>query len=285
MQIVKDYRENKELRDSFNELAKKVFNLEFEEWYRNGFWNEKYIPFSVVIDGKVVANVSVNKCDMNYNGEVLKLIQLGTVMTAPDYRGNGYAGMLMNEIMKEYEGKADGMYLYANDTVLEFYPKFGFHKKTEFQYSKHVKNITNDVTEKIPMETPEDWAGMVDIMKTKAQCGNMTLNGNEDLFMFYLSQFMKENVYYISSLDTHVIAEIDGDTLMIHAIFGEAAIDDVIASFGSRIRNVILFFTPVDITGYEEKVVEEEDTTFFVKGKAFETLGDYKFMFQAIAHA
>lgn len=285
MQIVKDYRENKELRDSFNELAKKVFNLEFEEWYRNGFWNEKYIPFSVVIDGKVVANVSVNKCDMNYNGEVLKLIQLGTVMTDPDYRGNGYAGMLMNEIMKEYEGKADGMYLYANDTVLEFYPKFGFHKKTEFQYSKHVKNITNDVTEKIPMETPEDWAGMVDIMKTKAQCGNMTLNGNEDLFMFYLSQFMKENVYYISSLDTHVIAEIDGDTLMIHAIFGEAAIDDVIASFGSRIRNVILFFTPVDITGYEEKVVEEEDTTFFVKGKAFETLGDYKFMFQAIAHA
>lgn len=285
MQIVKDYRENKELRDSFNELAKKVFNLEFEEWYRNGFWNEKYIPFSVVIDGKVVANVSVNKCDMNYNGEVLKLIQLGTVMTDPDYRGNGYAGMLMNEIMKEYEGKADGMYLYANDTVLEFYPKFGFHKKTEFQYSKHVKNITNDVTEKIPMETPEDWAGMVDIMKTKARCGNMTLNGNEDLFMFYLSQFMKENVYYISSLDTHVIAEIDGDTLMIHAIFGEAAIDDVIASFGSRIRNVILFFTPVDITGYEEKVVEEEDTTFFVKGKAFETLGDYKFMFQAIAHA
>lgn len=83
MQIVKDYRENKELRDSFNELAKKVFNLEFEEWYRNGFWNEKYIPFSVVIDGKVVANVSVNKCDMNYNGEVLKLIQLGTVMTDP----------------------------------------------------------------------------------------------------------------------------------------------------------------------------------------------------------
>ena len=113
----------------------------------------------------------------------------------------------------------------------------------------------------------------------------MTLNGNEDLFMFYLSQFMKENVYYISSLDTHVIAEIDGDTLMIHAIFGEAAIDDVIASFGSRIRNVILFFTPVDITGYEEKVVEEEDITFFVKGKAFEALGDYKFMFQAIAHA
>lgn len=108
---------------------------------------------------------------------------------------------------------------------------------------------------------------------------------NEDLFMFYLSQFMRECVYYIESSDTYVIAEIEGDTLMIHAIFGEASVDEVIASFGSAIRRAALFFTPTDRTGYEETVVDEEDTTFFVKGKAFETIGDDKFMFQAIAHA
>ena len=103
--------------------------------------------------------------------------------------------------------------------------------------------------------------------------------------MFYLSQFMKENVYYVNSIDTYVVAEVDGDTLMLHAIFGEASIDDVITSFGSNISNVILFFTPIDKTGYEEKKVDEEDTTFFVKGKAFEILGDYKFMLPAITHA
>ena len=48
---------------------------------------------------------------------------------------------------------------------------------------------------------------------------------------------------------------------------------------------MILFFTPIDKTGYEEKKVDEEDTTFFVKGKAFEILGDYKFMLPAITHA
>ena len=175
-------------------------------------------------------------------------------MTDPDYRGKGYARILMKKIMQEYEGRTDGMFLYANDSVLAFYPKFGFYEKAEYQYSRPVKNSTEDVTKKVPMDTADDWAKMVKVMKNKAQCGNMTMCGNEDLFMFYLSQFMRECVYYIGQSDTYVIAEIEGDTLMIHAIFGEASVD-------------------------------EENTTFFVKGKVFETIGDDKFMFQAIAHA
>ena len=49
------------------------------------------------VDGKVVANISVNKCNMNYNGKNLQLIQLGTVMTDPEHRGKGYARILMEK--------------------------------------------------------------------------------------------------------------------------------------------------------------------------------------------
>lgn len=285
MQLVKDYRDHKELRDSFNELAEKVFGLNFENWYQNGFWKDNYNPYSIVVDGKVVANVSVNKCNMEYNGSVLQLIQLGTVMTDPAYRGKGYARFLMEEIMNEYEDKVDGIYLYANDSVLDFYPKFGFARRKEFQYRKSVTNHTNDVTELIPMHTPKDWDKLVAIMKKKPQQGNMIMTGNEGLFMFYLSQFMTENVYYIEDGDTYVVAEVDEDSLMIHAVFGEMSLEKVIASFGEKIKKVVLFFTPVDATGYEEETVNVDDTTFFVKGKVFENLGDYKFMLQAISHA
>ncbi len=106
---------------------------------------------------------------------------------------------------------------------------------------------------KAPMDTADDWAKMVKVMKSKVQCGNMTMCGNEDLFMFYLSQFMRECVYYIGQSDTYVIAEIDGNTLMIHAIFGEASVDEVIASFGSAIRRTALFFTPTDRMGYDTR--------------------------------
>ena len=64
-----NYRDNDVLRASFNELAEKVFGLNFEGWYQHGFWKDNYNPYSVVVDGKVVSNVSVNRCDVNYNGK------------------------------------------------------------------------------------------------------------------------------------------------------------------------------------------------------------------------
>ena len=59
---------------------------------------------------------------------------------------------------------------------------------------------------------------------------------------------------------------------MIHAIFEEASVDEVIASFGSAIRRAALFLRRRRM-GYEETVVDEENTTFFVKRKAFEQSG------------
>ena len=59
-EIIKNYRDNEQLRHSFNELAMKTFDIDFEDWYQNGYWTDRYNPHSIVIDGKVVANVSVN---------------------------------------------------------------------------------------------------------------------------------------------------------------------------------------------------------------------------------
>jgi len=60
-EIRKNYRDNEGLRKSFNELANQTFGINFENWYQNGFWKDNYNPYSVVVDGEVVANVSVNK--------------------------------------------------------------------------------------------------------------------------------------------------------------------------------------------------------------------------------
>lgn len=50
-------------------------------------------------------------------------------MADTDYWGKGYARILMEKIMQEYEDRTDGMFLYAYDSVLEFYLKFGFYEK------------------------------------------------------------------------------------------------------------------------------------------------------------
>lgn len=111
----------------------------------------------------------------------------------------------------------------------------------DYRDNKVLRDSFNGLAKKALMDTADDWEKMVKVMKSKAQCGNMTMCGNEDPFMFYLSQFMRECVYYIGQSDTYVIAEIEGNTLMIHAIFGETSVDEVIASFGSAIRRAALF--------------------------------------------
>lgn len=147
-QLISDYKQNEKYKESFNDLAKHVFELDFKGWYDRGCWNDNYICYSYVDGDKVIANTSINKMNVISNGKEYKVIQLGTVMTHPDYRHQGLATKLMNHIIKKYEKDYDFIYLFANDTVLEFYPKFGFEKVQESSFSLKVSNMIRQIDKK-----------------------------------------------------------------------------------------------------------------------------------------
>ena len=88
--LYKQVRELPEIRESFFRLAQKVFGLSFREWYEAGFWSERYIPYTLAHNGRAAANVSVNRMQFSWQGRVRQYIQLGTVMTDPEYRGRGW---------------------------------------------------------------------------------------------------------------------------------------------------------------------------------------------------
>ena len=207
IEVCKNYREDNKLRKSFNELSENVYDLSFEYWYQNGYWKDNYNPYSVVEDGKVVANISVNHMNMMMNGEKKYLIQLGTVMTDPEYRGRGYMNELMKEVDKDFMGKCDGIYLFANDSVLDFYPKFGYRVENEYQYSKQVNNLSERTVKKVEMNQKSDWDSIKAIIDESQAFYGFDMVDNSDLDMFYLSEFMKENVFYVERLNAYVVAE------------------------------------------------------------------------------
>ena len=98
MNIIHSYRNDKALRDSFNRLAEQTFGLNFEGWYQNGFWKENYDPHSIVENGTVLSNVSVNRTDLLIAGRQYRILQLGTVMTAESCRGRGFGRAIMEYI-------------------------------------------------------------------------------------------------------------------------------------------------------------------------------------------
>lgn len=269
--VVKTIRDDKKLRHSFNELAKKTFDLGFEDWYQNGFWGDRYIPYSVVMDGKVVANVSVNHTDMFWSGSKRHLIQLGTVMTEESCRNQGMIRRLMEEIEKDFGKEADGIYLFANDSVLDFYPKFGFRKSVEYQYSKKVSGQGERLAQAVPMKSSEDWKILVEAIEGSVPQGRLELTGNSSLIMFYVTKFMQGDVYFLARQQAYVIAKMQGDELILYNIFAPERVDpeEVAKSFGREIKKLRLCFVPWEDFGYEKELLCEEDSSFFVKGDLF----------------
>lgn len=284
MEFIKNYRTNDVLRRSFNKLAENTFGINFESWYQNGFWNDLYIPYSIAENNEIIANVSINLINISCDKGILHLIQLGTVMTKTEYRNQGLIRKIMTEIEKDFAHRIDGVFLFANNEVLDFYPKFGFKRAKEFQYSKNV-NITEKSTIKhSPLKCKDEFDVLVKAINSNQFCGRFDMTNNSDLVMFYVSNFMQENVYYNEVMNAYVIAEIDGENLFIHNVFADSQVelDKIIASFGGRIKKVSLGFVPKDTNGYDVKELKEYDTTLFVRGFSFE---NKKLMFPTLSHA
>lgn len=286
MEIVKNYRHNAALRQSFNALAEATFGLNFEQWYRDGFWGDNYNPYSVVLEGEVIANVSVNRTDMVIDGQRRRLYQLGTVMTAESCRRRGYIRAIMAEIEKDI-ADADGVYLFANDNVLEFYPKFGFTRGKEHIYSKAVSQTGENRMRQVIMDGPENWEKLRRAMEESTFPTACRMVDNPGLIFFYAAQFMRECVWYSEALDTWAIAELEEGVLTLHEVFAakEISLDDVIADFGSEVKETVLGFAPADPAGFECREYHEDDCTFFVKGEAFRDFADQKLRIPSLSHA
>ncbi|RDU24596.1 GNAT family N-acetyltransferase [Anaerosacchariphilus polymeriproducens] len=293
-EVVKGYRHNGTLRKSFNELAKKIFGINFEDWYKNGYWTDKYNPYSIIVENKVVSNVSVNIMEFVANEKSTKYLQLGTVMTAEKYRNNGFISRIMEEIEKDYNNIVEGMYLFANDSVLEFYPKFGYRKTTEYQYSKVICSKCNEVklkkdnqAQNIQMNNMKDWLLLEKAIEDSVKNCGFEMKNNKELIMFYITQFMQNNVYYIESEGAYVIAEINGDELFLHNIFSEKVvnIDTIANSFSEYIKKVVFGFVPLNNQGYKVEKLCKENTTLLLKGKGFDLFEQDKCIFPTLSHA
>lgn len=286
--FIKDFKDNKLFRKSYNELTRKTYGFDFENWYQSGYWGSSYIPYSLLDGEEIVANVSVSIIKYKVLGEIKTFIQIGTVMTDSAYRNQGLDRYIMEKVIQEWKNKCDMIYLFANDSVLDFYPKFGFIAVREYQYSKEIKNDNEAIAaEKLDMSL----AGSRKLVEERASHSisiqKLAMIKNVGLIMFYCTSFMRNNVYYLRGQDAIVIAEFEGDTLYLQDIFSVSKfdLDNVIKSLTNKeVKKVVLGFTPNDVDGYHAKLLQEKDTTLFVMKDKAALFQDNKLMFPVLSH-
>lgn len=279
--------ENHRYRMSFNALTEKTFGFKFEQWYQDGYWKNQYIPYSLIDGEEVVSNVSVNIMDFEVSGNLKRYIQLGTVMTDVSYRNQGLIRVIIEKIIEEWQDKCGLIYLFANDSVLNFYPRFGFTQLKQYQCTKliDIKNKGGFVR-KLKMSNEADRALVYDKANVSFSLAEISMRGNAELIMFYCTQFMKDSVYYIEDYDAVVILNFIDDVIEVLDVFctEEVSLDKILSYLiNKEIKKVILYFTPKEADSYVINELEGEDT-LFVLGKDAMLLAKNQFMFPKLSH-
>lgn len=282
------YRDNDILRKSFNKLAKSIFDIDFELWYQEGYWKDGYIPYSLIDNNEVISNVSASIMNFNFKGKKKLYIQIGTVMTDIRYRNNGLGRYLMERVIKQWKDKCDLIYLFANNSVINFYPKFNFRETYEYQHSRSCFNISeNRDIRKIDINCKEDKELFNRIIENTKVFSKFAVLNNKNLIMFYCNSIVKDNIYYIKDYDAIVIADISREVIYILDVFATKDIDleSIINKFVRKnTKKVVLGFTPLNTILYDEELLKKDDTTLFVMGEKENPLELYEMMFPVLSH-
>ncbi len=285
--FTKNVRVDEQVRKSFNALALSTFGIDFEFWYQNGYWGDSYIPYALMDGETVVSNISVNIIKTTWKNQVKRYIQLGTVMTDEKYRGKGLSRFLMKKVLEDWRDNCDAVYLFANDSVLDFYPKLGFQKAQEYQYLKSVRK-KEGMLKKLDMSLIEDRTLLLEMYRLSNPFSALPMESNEGLLMFYCSQFMKESIYYAENFEAVVIAGYDGEKMVCYDIFGlnNYPIDDILCTMAHQDTKIaILGFTPNQIDGFQITELKEDNTTLFMLGGKENLFKENQLMFPLLSHA
>jgi len=266
----KEVRINPDLREGFMQLALETFGIDFRSWFESGFWGDAFAPYVLTYQGKVVASVCVNLLFEHTSPKKL-FVQLGGVITAKEHRGRGLSRWLINTVLEEWHDKADGIYLFANDSVLDFYPKYGFKKTLEYESSIQVFGPAQSMR-KLNPQCEED----IQLLKQCYTIGNPYAAFQIEYFnliMFYALNTYKDCIYYLPEQQTVIIAKLKGDTWLCSEILGNSKLPltQLIGCLSpGNPFNVRLGFQPQLGLDYLVQPLYEEDTTFFVlQGKEY----------------
>lgn len=273
IEILENYRDDKEIRDLFFEFTPKaLYGADFKKWYELGCWDNRYKPFSIIIDGLMVSNVSISELDIYLDNKILNALQFATVGTLPEYRNQGYSRHLMEYVLNKYKGKIDLYYLFANENVIDFYPKFEFKRKFEGIFKSKCNPIESvGELRKLHVEDIHDFEIIRDLLKNR-HCETRKFSPIDYDFvtLWHIIYVYPQNIYYDEKEKNIFIFTHKGKKLHLFDVISceKLSFDSNIKKkiLNPKIEEIYYYFDPEEIGVQEYKCISDEEGILFVRG-------------------
>ena len=271
-EIIHNFRDDSRLREQFYNFIQVIFPwADFRTWYELGFWSDKYIPYSIVEDNRIVANVSASRMEVIINGKARRGLQLGTVGTIPDYRGRGHSRLLMEYVLDRYRREVDTLYLFANESVTDFYTRFGFEQKQEsiFRKRQTLSNSRFDA-QVLSYEDENDRAIVKRLLATRCPLTERFGARNYDfVFYWHWINVFPDRLFYLENEDLLLITTEGNGLLRVYDVICEKPIN--LSGYLERALradkiDTIEFCFPPDVYRFEFDETVFDDSLLFVQG-------------------
>lgn len=121
--------------DAFFVHVSEVFpGIDFRRWDALGGWDADYDVLALVEGSSMVASIGRARMALIVGDQATVGCQLGAVATRASHRGHGLARRLMQEVLADADREARPVFLFANPSVLDFYPRFGFQRAVQSRF-------------------------------------------------------------------------------------------------------------------------------------------------------
>ncbi len=293
--FIKDGYADVSYAESLDKLSDEIFAINFKAFRDKGYMGDNCHFYSLLKDGEVVSHVTVTIQQVLFNDQTYVAAQLGTIMTAPKYRKQGLSSWLIEKAIGDWDEQCDILFLYANDTVLDFYPKFGFKTATEFQTVAQVDKLSNlpqAMCRKLDLKVPEDYELFKNIATNANPNYQLSFVEYNRLLFFYCDclEAFSHHIFYFEHLNTLALAEYDDDVLIIAEVVSTEPVIPIEAIVGTFLTDAVtrveLRFNPKEkIEGWNKELFHEDDSTLMIRSnKAISLFEENKLIISPLSH-
>lgn len=226
------------------------------------------------------------------NGDVKNYIQIGTVMTDEEYRGQGLAGKLIKHVISQYENECDGIYLFGNLSATGFYQKMMFNEGMQYRYFVKTEFLRQEKARDmfIPVKAPDSdmKKKYMDTVRRSAANSSFDQVNKYGLQMFYTANM--DNVYYAKDIECFIVLEPEENSILLQSIIckEKVALADILQRIDEKYDKCRLGFTPCrEDMGMcvAERYDGGGDYRFFYMGRELENIQKDKLYFPELSHA
>lgn len=215
------YWDDHRAKEAFKTFLLSMHGVDLTSWETNGFWDERYVPFSLFEGDRIVASVCLYSMDLVIAGKRCRAGQLSGVGTLPEYRRRGLNRCITEEALRWAAPHHDGFFLFADDDAVPFYEKCGFVPHEERAAVLRLASPpARPGLRQLDIANDRDLDLIYQMACERTPVSNVLGVLCEKLLMFHCLNTLSDHAYHIPDLDLVIFFKTNQGRLTIFDIVG-----------------------------------------------------------------